>query len=158
MKIAFESEKAIEYSKSYLKRNFSTQKRNLEAQRALDKTQKGDCEMKTNDVNAKLVRLLTANPELPIVAMVSWDVVGGDDYSWWNGSVFDADIEKVWEGEDGRMWTWDEATDEPFEFLEHYDIEEESDAKAIERIKGLPWRKVIMVCVDNDLDDLFKKE
>lgn len=114
--------------------------------------------MKTNDVNAKLARLLTANPELPIVAMVSWDVVGGDEYSWWNGSVFDADIDKVWEGEDGRMWTWDEATDEPFEFLEHYGIEEESDAKAIERIEKLPWRKVIVVCVDNDLDELFKKE
>lgn len=28
----------------YLKRNFSTQKRNLEAQMALHKNQKGDCE------------------------------------------------------------------------------------------------------------------
>ena len=36
--------------------------------------------------------------------------------------------------------------------------EEESDAKAIERIEKLPWRKVIVVCVDNDLDELFKKE
>lgn len=114
--------------------------------------------MKTNDVNKKLVQLLTANPELPIVAMVSWDVVGGDEYSWWNGSVSDADIEMVWEDGDGRMWTWDEATDNPFDFLEYYGMEEESGIKAIERIEGLPWKKVIVVCVDNDLDDLFKKE
>ena len=114
--------------------------------------------MKTNDVNKKLVQLLTADPELPIVAMVSWDVVGGDECNWWFGSITGADIDYVWDDGDGRTWTWDEATDDPFDFLEYYGMEEESGIKAIERIEGLPWKKVIVVCVDNDLDDLFKKE
>lgn len=107
--------------------------------------------MKPKDVNSKLVRLLIDHPGLPIVAMVSWDVVGGDDYSWWNGSVSDADIVMMWDDGDGRTWTWDEVMDDPFAFLEHYGIEEESSIAAVERIAKLPWKKVIAICVDNDL-------
>lgn len=114
--------------------------------------------MKTKDVKAKLAKLLTANPELPIVAMVSWDVVGGDECNWWCGSIADVAIDYVWDDGAYHIWTWAEATDDPFGFLELYGMDEDTEAKAIERIDKLPWKKAITLYVDFEMDDLLKKK
>lgn len=114
--------------------------------------------METKDVRKKLVKLLTTNPELPIVAMVSWDVVGGDECNWWCGSIADVAIEPVWDDGINHIWTWAEATDDPLGFLELYGMDEDTDTKAIERIEGLPWKKAITVYINNEIDDLLKRK
>ena len=37
-------------------------------------------------VNNKLLKIITDNPDLPIVAMVDYEVVG-DGYGYWQGSI-----------------------------------------------------------------------
>lgn len=113
--------------------------------------------MTTKDVRGKLVHLLTTNPELPIMAVVSWDVVGGDEFAYWYGNVIAVDVENVWNDGAGRTWTRTEAEDEPSFFYEFYGDGKITDDKEMEQagmdlIEGLPWKKVILVYVDT-MDD-----
>ncbi len=45
-----------------------------------------------NEVIKNLVRLAEENPELPIVAMVDGEIVGGDNYARWLGSVGNVEL------------------------------------------------------------------
>ena len=113
--------------------------------------------MKAKNVKEKIVKLLIANPELPIVAMVNWDVVGSDEFSWWYGNVADVDIEEVVDNGKYYEWTRSEAEDFPAEFYELYGdgkITDDKDKKqaGMELIAKWPWTRVIAVHINNTDD------
>ena len=59
-----------------------------------------------NKVVMDLLKLASANPTLPIVAMVRNEVVDGEDYGSWAGMIVGAEIEELWTcwEYDGRTW------------------------------------------------------
>ncbi len=116
-----------------------------------------------NNATEKLLTLAAQHPELPMMALVSSDVVGDDSYSTWYGDVYDASIEEVWMGM-SKTWTRAEAEGDLFDFAdengeylgEHHDNYEQMwdmDDKEAEKvikewINEIPWKKCIVLHVD----------
>ena len=133
--------------------------------------QKEGTEMcKPNEATEKLLKLAAENPSLPIVAMVNYEVVAGDDFSYWTGEICDVGIEELWSSQaDGRIWAREDAEDEFDHFVasnapneDLVKIECLTDGKmyeqaAMEWIAGLPWTKCIVIFVETP-DELTKKE
>lgn len=117
-----------------------------------------------NKTTEKFLRLAAENPNLPIVAMVQYEVVADDSFSYWLGEIEAVDVEELWVS-DGRTWTREEAEYECLAIVDDYapddvvaKIESLPDGKlreqaAMEWIKGLPWMKCIVIFVGTP-DDL----
>lgn len=102
----------------------------------------------------ELLKLIKENPDLDVLPMVSGDVVGGDDYVWWLGSLgkpfVDEFIIDDWYG-DGcvrlRSESDEETIIEGIAEIKFGDCtNEENWRKAEEYLKGL-WEKVIVVWI-----------
>ena len=123
---------------------------------------------KPNEITAKLLKMAAENPTLPIVAMVDFEVVAGDDFAYWTGEIESVAVEELWLSPDARTWEREEAESEYEEFMEAYASNEEqlriqcwTDDKlhqqaARERSAGLPWTKCIVIFVDTP-DKLTRK-
>lgn len=125
---------------------------------------------KSNEATAKLLKLAAENPTLPIVAMVNYEVVAGDDFSYWTGEICEVGIEELWSSQaDDRIWSREDAEDEFEAFVESnapnenlVKIECLTDDKmyeqaAMEWIDKLPWTKCIVLFVETP-DELTTKE
>lgn len=125
---------------------------------------------KPNEATANLLKLAAENPTLPIVAMVDFEVVSGDEFVYWVGEINNVDIKELWLSpyDDARSWEREDAETEYEEFMEAYASNEElmrieclTDDKlhkqaAMEWIAGLPWTKCIVIFVDTP-DKLTRK-
>lgn len=123
---------------------------------------------KSNEATAKLLKLAAENPTLPIVAMVDFEVVAGDECAYWAGEIDNVDVEELWLSPDARTWEREDAESEYEEFVESYAPNEDlmkieclTDDKmyeqaAMEWIAGLPWTKCIVIFVGTP-DELAKK-
>lgn len=120
--------------------------------------------MRENKNVKKLLKLAAENPNLPIVAMVQYEVVADDSFSYWLGEIEAVDVEELWVS-DGRTWTREDAEDESSFIIDEYapdDVvaqierlpdEKQREQAAMEWIKGLPWMKCIVIFVGTP-DDL----
>lgn len=125
---------------------------------------------KPNEITAKLLKMAAENPTLPIVAMVDFEVVSGDDFAYWTGEIDSVDIKELWLSpfDDARTWDREDAESEYEEFIESYAPDDDlmkiecwTDEKlykqaAMEWIAGLPWTKCIVIFVDTP-DKLTRK-
>lgn len=104
----------------------------------------------------KFLRLVQENPTLPIVPMVSYDVVDDDSYHWWLGSFVDCEITEytcVEMYNEDRFVTRDDIDEiEEYFMNEFLDDNEELSDKEIERMaheqaEALDWKKAIVIWV-----------
>ena len=104
----------------------------------------------------KIIELIEANPDLPIVAFVHEEVVGGDEYCWWMGKWSDADIREYYVGrervhikgyDDEEEVLSDLADCESYCDPNGKDITELSDAEWDDLYKSVPWVKAIFVWI-----------
>ena len=103
----------------------------------------------------KLIELIKENPELPIVPMVYYEVVG-EDYGYWMGKVDSVRIEEYlidsWYGDDCVRFKSDEDDDLIIEGIAEIEFgdctNEENWKKAEEKLKGL-WEKAIIVYISD---------
>ena len=95
-----------------------------------------------------LLALIKAYPSLPIVPMVSYDVVGDDSCSTWLGTWGHARADKFLVLDD-RVWFYDENDMEPV--LEarfgSYDLMETTEYARLLAYRSLPWIEAIVVCI-----------
>lgn len=122
----------------------------------------------TNYATARLAKLAAENPTMPIVAMVNFEVVAGDDLAYWTGEIDNVDVKELWFGPDFRAWEREDAESEYDGFIESYASNEDlmkfeslTDEKlykqaAMEWIAGLPWTKCIVIFVEA-LDKLTRR-
>ncbi|WP_337439124.1 hypothetical protein [Acidaminococcus fermentans] len=120
--------------------------------------------MRENKNVKELLKLAAENPSLPIVAMVQYEVVADDSFSYWLGEIDAVDVEELWVS-DGRTWTREDAEYECLSIVDDYapddvvaQIERLPDEKlreqaAMEWINGLPWMKCIVIFIGTP-DDL----
>ena len=101
-----------------------------------------------------LLQLMKENPDLPVIPMVDSDVVAGDEYGYWMGSIGKCEVREFaiddWYG-DGIV----RYRDEPFaeeNLIEgiaecKYDGKDEGYKKAEEEVKSL-WTKAIIIYIE----------
>lgn len=123
---------------------------------------------KPNKATATLLKLAAENPAMPIVAMVNFEVVAGDEFVYWTGEINSVDVRELWLSPDARTWDREDAESEWDGFIESYASNEDlmkiecwTDDKlykqaAMEWIAGLPWTKCIVIFVDTP-DKLTRK-
>lgn len=109
---------------------------------------------------ATLLKLAAENPSMPIVAMVNFEVVAGDEFAYWTGEINSVDVRELWLSPDARTWDREDAESEWDGFIESYASNEDlmkiecwTDDKlykqaAMEWIAGLPWTKCIVTFVE----------
>lgn len=108
--------------------------------------------LKRNEMTSKLLQLVAENPELPIVPMVFYEVVGGDCGDW-IGKVIDVKIREYaideWEGDGSVRFRDDFGAEEILiESIAElkYDGTDEDYKKAKEEAAAL-WEKAIIVYI-----------
>lgn len=123
---------------------------------------------KPNEATAMLLKLAAENPSMPIVAMVNFEVVAGDEFAYWTGEIDNVDVKELWLSPDARTWYREDAESEWDGFIESYASNEDlmkiecwTDDKlykqaAMEWIAGLPWTKCIVIFVEAP-DELTRK-
>lgn len=107
--------------------------------------------MEKNEKLQELFKLIGANPELPIVAMVDSEIVADDGYSRWLGAWGSSYIGEYLIGEEQVHFRED---DDPYEVdkvlgeqLDNYN-ENMTDEQQAEAYVALPWIKAIIVNID----------
>jgi hypothetical protein len=104
-----------------------------------------------NANSKELIKLIQENPELPIVPMVDYEVVG-DDCHCWIGSWGKAIIEEYWCGDERAYFKADdfdslveEIIDNRYEEEWKGKTDEEMERLAEEMVNGYDWVKCIAV-------------
>lgn len=99
----------------------------------------------------ELFRLISENPELPIVPMVYYEVVAGENL-YWLGSWGDVHIgeylfgkDEIYFREDDDMYNVEKVIEE---FLDDGAFAGMNDEEAKKAYNSLPWIKAIIVCID----------
>ncbi|WP_195475663.1 hypothetical protein [Enterococcus mundtii] len=105
-----------------------------------------------------LLGLIKENPELRIVPMVDSEIVADDGYSSWMGSFGKSEIDHVWNnGERIFFKSLDDEEliekeieaidDETQVFHETHPLWKPIEERAVERVEGYRWEKVIVVWI-----------
>ena len=96
-----------------------------------------------------LLALIKAHPSLPIIPMVSYDVVADDSYSTWMGTWGSALVDKYLLL-DNRVWFYDEDDMEPLlEAKFGYDtLIEMTDNGCLSSYRSMPWTEAIIVSIE----------
>lgn len=112
----------------------------------------------------KLAKLILENPELPVLCMVEYEIVGGDDCLRWMASLGESEIREYifyddellfWRDESEKMV--DHIIEEDDEFCCLPSIEDAAEIEkrfqayrqeVRERVEALPWQKAIVVNID----------
>ena len=105
-----------------------------------------------NANSKELIKLIQENPELPMLPMVDYEVVGGDDYHCWMGSWGKAIIEEYWRGDDRIYFKSDdfdslveEVADDRYEEEWKGKTDEEMERLAEEIVDNYDWVKCIAI-------------
>jgi hypothetical protein len=106
-----------------------------------------------NEITKELLELVKENPDLPIVPMVFYEVVAGDDFSYWLGKIVKVEIREFaidyWYGDGAVKYKDDyDAEESLIEAIAEvkYDGTEEDYEKASEEVKNI-WTKAIIMFV-----------
>lgn len=101
-----------------------------------------------------LAKLLMENPDLPVLCMVEYEIVAGDECTRWAASLGEAKIrEYIYYDEfmGGPVIYWREDAEELVDRMVE-DVEqsryEEARQKAWEKVNAMPWIKAIVVNID----------
>ena len=105
-------------------------------------------------MSTDLIKLMTENPELPVIPMVDTDVVAGDEYGYWMASFGKCEVREFavdeWYG-DGIIRYRDEhnAEEDLIEAIAEckYDGTDEDYEKAKQEAEKL-WTKAIIVNIE----------
>ena len=102
---------------------------------------------------AALLDLMQKNPHLPVVPMVSSEVVADDGYAFWLGSWGSASLDKYYKGEE-RVYFYDEGDmEDVLVEVKGWDWLETSSAdEDLEAYQALPWVKCIVVYIGTPED------
>lgn len=99
----------------------------------------------------ELLRLMQENPQLPVLPMVEYDVVGDDDYSvdsMWLGAWGDAVKTKALD-HFGQVFFYDDPYDVVLPEIYGWEYYDELDADGErEAFDALPWQDVILVRIE----------
>lgn len=95
----------------------------------------------------KLLKLVAENPELPVLPMVDYEVVGGD-WGCWGGKWKDSYIGHYLIDREDIKFKEDE---DPEEMVQRFTTDEEYYNMTAEQMKefynSLPWQKAIIVYI-----------
>lgn len=98
---------------------------------------------KPNEATATLLKLAAENPTMPIVAMVNFEVVAGDEFAYWTGEIDSVDVKELWLSPDARTWDREDAESEWDGFIESYasneDLMKSNAGLTTSCISRLPW-------------------
>lgn len=97
-----------------------------------------------------LLKLINENPELPVIPMVDYEVVGDDSCCRWGGSLGTAEIKEYVGYEmyrDFEETVYKEDSDRIMEYLTDHD-ENLTDADIVKIVEGLEWKKAIFLNID----------
>lgn len=102
-----------------------------------------------NENAKKLLELIQARPDLPIVPMVWEEVVAECASCYWRGSFGTAHVDKYWTG-DEWIYFYDEddiegAINDP---ACKFDPDTLTDELALEIYRSLPWTEAIVVYIE----------
>ena len=109
-----------------------------------------------NDKTAKLLKLISENPTLPVVPIVYSEVVGDDGYGYWLGSWGDCYVDEYVcidkYGENHFYTRGDQDEIEEYfaeKILEENESLSDEDVERLahEQAEALPWKKAILVYV-----------
>ena len=104
----------------------------------------------------ELLTLIKENPELPVIPMVSYEVVADDTYNWWLGEWSYSKVKEYYKGREGIHFKSDDEEDvladmigcEYYKDLNGKDITELSDEEWDALYENIPWKKAIVVYID----------
>ena len=104
---------------------------------------------------AKLARLISSHPGIPVIAMVEYEVVGDNESRRWAGSVGSCHATEYVYAEEGstggeRIWQRHQAGDLVDLMVENVAKEEYEAARqqAWEKVEAMPWKKAIILNID----------
>lgn len=98
--------------------------------------------------NLELIKLIGENPELPVVPMVSSEVVADSGYAYWIGSFSKARVAEYFIGEECIHFREDDDLDEVLAEAIGWDkYESMPDDEARKAYEELPWIKAIIVYI-----------
>ena len=82
--------------------------------------------MKNTEARAKLLKLMTEHPELPIVAMTDSDVVADGSVSWWLSTISNCGTMSIacWEKPNGESQWYYDIDNVVEDMMEYYDYED----------------------------------
>lgn len=110
----------------------------------------------------EFLKLVSENPELPVLPLVDCEVVGNDDYHWWLGDWGSSEIVEYYYGRECIHLKGDEDVEtvlsdlngcEPYKDFNNRYIDELSSEELDELYGSLPWEKAIIVhIIDNAID------
>ena len=110
-----------------------------------------------NDKTAKLLKLISENPTLPVVPLVYGEVVGDDGYIYWLGSWGNCDVDEyvcidTYRGENHFYTRGDQDELEEYfaeKILEENESLSDEDVERLahEQAEALPWKRAILVYV-----------
>lgn len=108
--------------------------------------------IETQQENIKtLMQLAKENPDLRIVPMVDSDVVADDSYGYWTGSWGKPEIDELYIDDERVYFKSADEEELANKFYDEYkgDLEYEEDiaAYAENKVKELPWEKVITIFI-----------
>lgn len=100
----------------------------------------------------KLFKLMKENPDLPIVPVVDYEVVG-EETAYWQGALGESRVGEYVSNIDGRFHLRDdEEMSEAYELVEkkhgYETVEKLSEEAVLKAYADLPWRKAIIVEID----------
>jgi len=111
-----------------------------------------------NLMTARLLQMIRENPDLPVVPMVSQDVVPDNDYSWYVGEFgmcsidsYCCDDERMWlkvDDEDEMLDKWADDHEEELEGMTTKEAEVYINKHGTEWIESLPWIRAIIVWIE----------
>ena len=101
----------------------------------------------------KLIQLIQENPDLPVIPLVHQDVYLGDDYAYSLGELVAPSIDEVLSGESDTFYIRSEVRSKEDVLYDRTEYTEEwvdnaTDAEIDQAFDSLPWKRVIIVYVD----------
>ncbi len=108
-----------------------------------------------NDNIKKLLELVNANPDLPIIPMVNSEVVGDGSYTYWMGCWNYVEITEYYSGQEAIHFKDDDEEEVLADMIgcKYYcdpngnDITELSDEEWDALYASIPWKKAIVVYI-----------
>jgi hypothetical protein len=61
-----------------------------------------------SELTKELVKLANENPDLPIISSVNFEVIGGDEYTYWVGELSKVFVDYTYLSERQEKWLWGE--------------------------------------------------
>jgi hypothetical protein len=97
----------------------------------------------------ELIKLIKENPDLPILPMVSYEVVAGDEFAYWGGSWGEARIDSYFVNDERVVYKSEDEPEIVVEKTVGYErFNEMTDEEVKEAWEKLPWIKAIIVKIE----------